>query len=204
LPDYEFTSDWFSNNAPIWQQLLTQLRPARLLEIGSYEGRATAFMIETCAVECAVELHCVDTWQGGVEHDPAAMGDVERRFDRNIELAVAAQSHPVRLYKHKTKSQLALIHLLAEGRAGSFDLVYVDGSHQAPDVLSDAVLSFSLLRVGGLLIFDDYLWSMEPPGQQDLINMPKLAIDAFTNIYRRKLGVLPAPLSQFYVEKLAP
>jgi predicted O-methyltransferase YrrM len=204
LPDYAFTTDWFSAHAPVWRQILAQLRPVRLLEIGAYEGRATCFMIETCAADRALELHCIDTWEGGVDNDPSAMGDVERRFDHNIGLALAAAAHPVQFHKHKAPSQQALVRLLADGRAGGFDLVYVDGSHQAADVLSDAVLSFALLRVGGLLIFDDYLWSMEPPGRQDLHNMPKLAIDAFTTIYQRKLAVLRAPINQLYVEKLAP
>jgi hypothetical protein len=34
--------------------------------------------------------------------------------------------------------------------------------------------------------------------------MPKIAIDAFTNIYQRKLIVLRAPLNQLYLEKLQP
>ncbi len=79
----------------------------------------------------------------------------------------------------------------------------MDGSHQAPDVLADAVFAFPLLKVGGLMIFDDYLWSMELPGQQDSFNMPKPAIDAFVNIYQRKVRVLSAPLYQLYVMKTA-
>ena len=38
----------------------------------------------------------------------------------------------------------------------NFDLIYIDASHYAPDVLSDAVLAFKLLKPGGILIFDDY------------------------------------------------
>jgi hypothetical protein len=33
-----------------------------------------------------------------------------------------------------------------------------DGSHRARDVLEDAVLSWPLLKVGGIMLFDDYLW----------------------------------------------
>ena len=53
--------------------------------------------------------------------------------------------------------------LLAEGRQGSFDFIYVDASHRAPDVLLDAVLAFQLLRIGGLIIFDDEVRSIMPP-----------------------------------------
>lgn len=200
---YDFTADWFSRFAEIWRQVLARHPAAKLLEIGSYEGRSACFLIEECARDRPIELHCIDTWAGGVEHDPQAMAQVEARFDGNIECARAAAAHPVAFHKHKSASHPALIQLLAAGGAGDFDLVYVDGSHQAPDVLADAVLSFQLLKVGGVLIFDDYLWAMEPVGAQDAFNMPKPAIDAFVNLFQRKLSVLGAPLYQLYLVKTA-
>jgi predicted O-methyltransferase YrrM len=91
---------------------------------------------------------------------------------------------------------------MASGKHGYFDLIYIDGSHQAPDVLTDAVMSFQLLKVGGVMIFDDYLWSMDKPGFQDVLKMPKPAIDAFINIFQRKMSVFfGAPIGQLYTRK---
>ncbi|MEP7085050.1 MAG: class I SAM-dependent methyltransferase [Betaproteobacteria bacterium] len=209
-PAYEFTADWFAVNVSTWDKLLPRINPRRLLEIGSFEGNSACYMIERCASQHPIELHCIDTWEGGVEHRldnfvAGNMGEVERRFDKNTELAKASARHPVVVVKHKNLSSVALVELLAvPGNAGSFDLIYVDGSHQAADVLLDAVLSFQLLRLGGLLIFDDYLWSMEPVGTQDPLNMPKPAIDAFLNLYQRKIRVVSdAPLRQIYANKTA-
>ncbi|WP_415440554.1 hypothetical protein, partial [Acetobacter orientalis] len=39
----------------------------------------------------------------------------------------------------------------------------------------DAVLSFKLLRKGGVLIFDDYLWSEGVEGGNNLLRCPKIA-----------------------------
>ena len=75
------------------------------------------------------------------------------------------------------------------------------GSHQAPDVLSDAVLSFSLLREGGVIAFDDYLWAEDMSYGRDPLRCPKPAIDAFINIYFRKVEVISAPLYQMYIRK---
>jgi predicted O-methyltransferase YrrM len=200
---YEFTTDWFTRFKGVWEQILTRHPPSKMLEIGSYEGRAACFLIETCAAEREVELHCIDSWEGGMEHDASQMSQVEQRFERNIALARAGAPEPVAFHKHKSLSHPALVKLLAEGKAGYFDLIYVDGSHQAPDVLMDAVLSFQLLKVGGVMIFDDYLWSHEPAGRQDFYNMPKPAIDAFLNIFQRKMAVLSAPLYQLYTRKIA-
>lgn len=201
--DYLFTTDWFSRNTGAWSQLLARFTPAKFLEIGSYEGRAAGFIIEQSAASRDIELHCVDTWAGGVEHDSGAMPAVEARFDSNIALARSRVEYKVAFHKHKGLSSEVMIKLISDGHGGSFDLIYVDGSHQAPDVLSDAVLAFILAKVGGLIIFDDYLWSMEARGRQDFYNMPKPAIDAFVNIYQRKLRVFEAPLYQLYTQKLA-
>jgi len=93
---------------------------------------------------------------------------------------------------------------LAGGARATIDLVYIDGSHQAPDVLSDAVLGFQLLKVGGLMIFDDYLWHIESPTAKDPLNMPKPGIDAFMNVFMRKMGIIAGgPLLQLYAEKIA-
>lgn len=201
--DYQFTVDWFTGHAWFWQELFEREKPRRFLEIGSYEGRASCFMIELAAAERDIELHCVDTWQGSVEHERGEMNSVEARFDANIARAMAAAPHTVHFRKHKAPSSEALVQMLAAGVRGHFDWIYVDGSHQAPDVLADAVLAFMLLRVGGILVFDDYLWSMEEPGSEDFFQLPKPAIDAFINLYRRKVSVIPSYVYQLYARKIA-
>ena len=200
---FDFTEDWFSHVVPVWDQILFTHAPSRLLEIGSYEGRSTCYLIEYLTAARSIELHCVDTWQGGVEHDRSGMVAVEQRFDKNVARARAAAPRRVELHKHKGLSSDVLARLLASGLREHFDLIYVDGSHQAPDVLLDAVLSFQLLKVGGVLIFDDYVWAMGEPGEQDYYQMPKPAIDAFVNVHQRKLKALQYPLYQVYFEKTA-
>ena len=64
-------------------------------------------------------------------------------------------------------------------RAARFDLVYVDGSHRGLDVLVDAALSWPLLEVGGVVVFDDYRWALL--GDDPLLR-PGPAIDAFVSL----------------------
>jgi predicted O-methyltransferase YrrM len=202
--EFTFTNDWFSQNIPVWDHLLTPIAPQRILEIGAFEGRATCYLIAKFNGGGELEIHCVDTWEGGVEHDRGTMAEVETRFDSNIERALTQVARPVRVIKHKKMSGQALAGLIAAGHSGRFDVIYVDGSHQAPDVLTDAVLAFPLLRVGGYMIFDDYLWSMENPGQQDPLNMPKPAVDAFLNIFQRKMLIMRGiPIYQIFALKIA-
>jgi len=209
--DFEFTQDWFTRFVPTWDRLLEKLRPTRILEIGCFEGRSACYLIEKCPrlVDREVSITSVDTWEGSIEHRPggtseAVMTEVERRFDRNTSLALARASGPVHFQKLKQHSRDALAGFIASGSLESFDLIYIDGSHESPDVLTDGVMAFTLLRIGGTLIFDDYVWSDQVPQRRDPSRMPKPAIDAFVNIFHRKLALYQwLPLWQFYLQKVA-
>ena len=196
-PGYAFTRKWFKKNAPLWAKLFENHKPARMLEIGSYEGYSACWAIVQAQIAGAksFELHCVDSWEGGVEHQSgpfvAAMDSVEARFAHNIAKAKADSGlEHVDVQVHKSLSHLALADLISQRRLGYFDIIYIDGSHQAPDVLTDAVMAFPLLRVGGIMAFDDYLWAVEAKGEENPLFMPKPAIDAFANLFMRKIGVV--------------
>ncbi|GLC42910.1 hypothetical protein PLESTB_001813600 [Pleodorina starrii] len=68
-----------------------------------------------------------------------------------------------------------------------FDLVYVDGSHMRADVLTDAVMAWQLLKVGGVLVFDDYLWDQYADNP---VCHPAEAVDAFLRVFAHQLHVL--------------
>ena len=207
LKSYAFTNNWFDSNARgYWDHLIPELSPTKMLEVGSYEGASAVYLIDKLAAHTPIELHCVDSWEGGVEHNQggafaADMGSVESRFKHNVALSIEAAIYKPNLIVHKGFSDLSLARLIAGGATESFDFIFIDGSHQAPDVLSDAILGFKLLKIGGVMAFDDYLWSENLPYGKDLLRCPKPAIDAFTNLYARKLDVLPAPLYQLFIRK---
>jgi predicted O-methyltransferase YrrM len=201
-PKYEFTEDWFSRNEKEWDQVVSQLNPRKVIEIGSYEGRSACYLTEKFAARSLVELHCIDTWEGGEGHDPSEMPFVEQRFDRNIERAQETFGRIAVIRKHKMMSAEALIGLAFEDRNPDFDLIYIDGSHVACDVLTDAILAFRLLRVGGLMIFDDYLWGLDMSSEQDFLQVPKSGVDAFVNVFQRKVQIVrDVPLHQLFVVK---
>lgn len=188
--DYEFTQDWFMYGTQLWPHLIQHLPkhddPRRILEIGSFEGRSTVWLIENM-MRPYDELVCIDTWAGGEEHSKLNMGDIEARFDRNIEKAAAKVPH-LKIQKIKDVSTWGLARQMdwLENPLFMFDFIYVDGSHQAPDVLCDAVMSWRVLRDGGVMVFDDYMWG-DP---RMPLHRPKIAIDAFMNIFAAEMIVL--------------
>lgn len=202
---YLFNDDWFSHNIPALNHIFETFQPQRILEIGSYEGRSAAYFIEKgLQFQVELEIHCVDSWEGGREHiGRHDMQTAEELFDRNMQLAATAFPQ-AEIIKYKGYSHPTLMALCAQGMEGYFDFVYVDGSHEAPDVLLDALLAHRLVRVGGVIAFDDYLWSPQPPTQEEHYWLVKPAVDHYVNTYQRKLHVLQSlPLYQLYVQKLA-
>lgn len=201
--EYIFTQNWFLNTKSIWDEIIPKIKPRNILEVGSFEGASTCYLIETTSHFQPIEVHCIDTWEGGVEHKTQDfnMKSVEQRFDHNIQIAISESKNKVDFKKHKGSSDVELSRLIAEGKSNYFDFVYIDGSHQAPDVLLDSALGFKLLKIGGVMVFDDYVWHENLPYGKDPLRCPKLAIDSFININFRKLNIITAPLYQMYIVK---
>ncbi len=200
--DYEFTVDWFSKYWPIWLTFIAGQKISKILEIGSFEGRSACTMIEHFSETAPLEVFCVDDWSSEFERGAYDMELAEQRFNRNINRAIAGTRHPVSVYKHKGKSVEVMSALMAQQHQASFDLIFVDGSHQAPDVLADLVLAYHLCAQGGLIICDDYLWSDVEHGSEDLLAMPRAAITAFANLFIRKVALWGGlPLYQVYFRK---
>ena len=185
--DYEFTTDWFTSYWENWITFIGDRKISKILEIGSFEGRSTCAMIEHFGRKGPLHVSCVDDWHGSPELRQFDMSAVEQRFNRNITRAVGRVANRVDVYKRKGRSVEVLSGLMQEHQ-NSFDLVFVDGSHQPGDVLTDLVLSYHLCAVGGQIICDDYLWNNAPHGEQDLLMMPRLAIDAFAHAFMRKVA----------------
>lgn len=180
MSDYKFTQDWFKWAPPVWEQLVPML-PTRkdFLEIGSFEGRSAVWTIEHM-MEDGGEIVCIDTWQGGEDHVNNEMDGAEERFDTNIKLA--KEKFPNRnVIRCKGLSTTWLSALVQDKR--SFDFIYIDGSHTAPDTLTDACISWALLKTNGLMVFDDYMWG-DP---RDALHRPKIAIDSFCTVFAESI-----------------
>ena len=181
MTDFKFTQDWFHWAPEIWQQLTPTLpERKRFLELGAFEGRSTAWIVENM-LEDDGTLISVDTWEGAEEHVKMglAMPDAEDNYDHNLRLL--GEQYPERaVLKFKMTSYEAITRIAG---GPQFDFVYVDASHTAPDVLTDACVAWPLLKDKGVMVFDDYLWGE----QRDVLHRPKLAVDAFVNIFAEQL-----------------
>ncbi|MGB3188658.1 MAG: tetratricopeptide repeat protein [Limnoraphis sp.] len=157
--NYQFTQDWFSNNIPIWKKHLTPFSNTpelNILEIGSYQGMSTCWFIDHILTHPTAKITCIDPY-------------FKPEFDDNIFKTNAVQ----KVTKMIAYSQDILDSL----PANFYDIVYIDGCHLAMTALQDALQSWRLTKVGGVIIFDDYaVKEQDNPEQQ-----AKVGIDYFLN-----------------------
>jgi SAM-dependent methyltransferase len=167
-----FTEDWFTMHIPTWDRVLRELegRGAKILELGSFEGLSACYALWRLP---DAHVTCVDTFAGIPGYSAYGITtDIEDAFDHNVALVDAERTRKLVGETHRV-----LPGLVADGE--QFDLVYVDASHIAVDVLVDAGLAWKLLRPGGIAIFDDY--GLVPPGE-DPLEHPQPAIKAFVDL----------------------
>jgi predicted O-methyltransferase YrrM len=155
------------------------------LEVGSFEGRSACWLLQNILTHESSRMTCIDLFaqersQGAYDTTglDSSMMSTEDRFDYNIRQAGAFD----RVEKLKGHSHEVLRSL----PRASYDFIYIDGSHVGKDVLEDAVVAWPLLKAGGVLTFDDYLWRDEP----DPLRCPQIGIDAFLRVYEGHYRVL--------------
>lgn len=142
-----------------------------MIEIGSFEGRSSVWFADQLSP--TGRLYCIDSWLGGEEISRTNlnfdMSRIRQNFIHNINI------HPKtdRIRVHVSDSRIALSNLMSALHS-NVDFIYVDGSHTQCDTLFDVVLSWQLLKKGGVMIVDDYLNEM---ATNDPLLRPKHAVD---------------------------
>lgn len=172
---FEFTETWADDNIPFTAPLLREFAQGRLaidyLEIGAYEGRHLAFVDHLLPGKVAATV--IDPWFDPALNPEEKYHSVEPRFARNARRLGFSALKVVRGF-----STYELPKMLEAGAA--FDLIYVDGSHTAWAVFVDLAFCAALLRVGGLMILDDYWHGVSEIGGPGV----KPAVDRFHGAFR--------------------
>jgi hypothetical protein len=148
-------------------------REIKCLQIGAYTGDATKWMVENILKQPHSFLVDVDTWEGSDEavHHNMDWKDVYKTYtDKN---ATAIFNQQVVVMQMTSDRYFAGI-----GEEQIFDFIYVDGDHTAFAVLRDGSNAYDKLKVGGILAFDDYIWSASKGDFYD----PRYAIDALCHL----------------------
>ena len=146
------------------------------LEIGSFCGNSAAWTIQNILTDKTSKITCIDPWNGNIAHETFDFSDVEAAFDEQLE------PFKDQLIKHKAYSD----QWLMKNRSEMYDFIYIDGDHMPHAFMIDALLSWELLKPGGIMAIDDYGWT-HPQGSQ---YNPAAAIDMFVSMYSDHLTVI--------------
>lgn len=156
----------------------------KILEIGVYEGESTKWFLSNLITHKDSVLYAVDSFEGSPEYNRNHfISTVKQKFLKSIK-STKKEKHVkiMEMYSYN-----ALIELISnnDGKL-MFDIIYIDASHEAKDVISDAILSWNILNIGGVVIFDDYKWNLL---LQDF-SKPKIAVDSFIEIMKPTINIL--------------
>lgn len=185
-----FSVDWFSHNIPTLEIVMNRYKghekPLVFVEIGSYEGRSTLWLLENVLTGQNDKILCIDPFTGSMEHEnvPHNLIDI---FHENT------KQHKEKIIAIQDTSQNAMAYIKSDWA----DCIYIDGSHKAKDVLDDAINAYRVAKQGGIIVFDDYMWDVYSAPQF----IPKTGIDAFLSVYGDNVKILHTGY-QLIVEKL--
>ena len=142
-------------------------RPVKYLEIGSYTGISSTFILSHPFPTYAT---LVDPCVLSTEHFGGTL-DQESTIRKN--LASIVPNNPCNLTRpwdlHVGFSPVAL------PVGESFDIIFIDGDHSAKGVWADYNNTVDLLRPGGFMVFDDYLdWQYSGAVREAVDNIAKI------------------------------
>lgn len=173
-PKYRFSYDWVSPHTKEWEKDLQHLKGkpnVHALEIGCFEGQSACWFLDNILTDSTSRLICVDPFA-------VPMATILLRFfETHFDLNIAASGASDRVTKLIGPSQVVVRTL----QPTQFDFIYVDGSHKVGDVLQDAVLAWTVLRPGGVVMFDDYAL-VDDVSEGLMARAPGRALDAFMGI----------------------
>ena len=188
-----FRYNWFEITArPYFQRFLSRYKgksELRFLEIGPFEGMATVWMLENILTDNGCRILVIDTFEGSQEHNKETLGNLLEIFKGNIE----RWEDKVDIIVGRSQVDLTNMDL-----GETFDFIYIDGSHIATDVYTDAIHGFRKLKKGGYMAFDDYDWFGVTGKKEDT---PKPGIDRFLSEKNGQYRLLLKEY-QVWVEKI--
>jgi predicted O-methyltransferase YrrM len=175
---------WNGNN-PIFAQLISQVKPNIILEVGTWKGQSTISMAKAVkALHYQATIFCIDTWLGAIEfkENERLYGDDWNRM--------LLHGYPQVYYQFISNCvHEDVIDLIEPVPATSRDavkfvpdaeLIYIDGDHTYLGVLEDLNNYWPKLKPGGVMFGDDYTLKLSKPRANDQYN-PEVykAIDEF-------------------------
>tara|TARA_B110000967_G_scaffold139754_1_gene142679 strand:- start:164 stop:883 length:720 start_codon:yes stop_codon:yes gene_type:complete len=186
LETKKISTDYFSLNAYYWDLVINKnFKDFSYLEIGSWEGNSASYILKNFKTK---KVFCVDVWDTDT-HDLK-----EAQLNRFENFLINLNEFKERFSFFKGTSD----NFFLNNREG-FDIIYIDGWHEADQVYKDINNSWNSLNINGLIICDDYFY-----GEIKLNNdsdLPANAINKFLIEKRDKINIVCVNNTQIFIKK---
>jgi predicted O-methyltransferase YrrM len=182
MKNYKFTENWFTDDGLSVLNDLEITKELHILEIGSFEGKSTIWFLENLLQNEKSTITCVDPWTNfSQDHDSLnshfkeknEWNLIERKTKEIFLQNIVESGNSGKVFIRQGFSDNILPSLITEQKM--YDMIFIDGNHTAPYVMMDLVMSWPLLKKGGIILFDDYTWGLDKP----TTIRPKESVDYF-------------------------
>jgi SAM-dependent methyltransferase len=198
---------WYYDH-PIFQQIISQLKPTKIIEVGSLYGASAIHMAKlTKELGLHAEILCIDTFLGAPEYwEEATMPQLKLRcgFPRFYEQFMV---NVIMSGQQDVITPFPLVSTLAaqvlRSRNISVDLIYVDAAHTYREALADIQAFWPLVRPGGVMFGDDFdiNWPGVIRAVHEWTEEEKLTLGRASAMASTPRGSLPN--TKWYVQKPA-
>jgi predicted O-methyltransferase YrrM len=152
----------------IMVSLLKLLRPARVFEFGTFLGYSSSLMLKNTDPSC--EVHTIDLgddveryreaegYSDAELHADDKKNDDYLRFTQGTKGAVYLADLPERDRGRLTvlRGDSTQLDVAGKGYSGAFDLVFIDGGHDAATIASDTRKALEMIGGDGVIVWHDY------------------------------------------------
>ncbi len=142
---------WFNHeNRETLSQVIFHKKVKKVLEVGSWLGLSTSFIASLLPEDGVV--FAVDHFEGSLEHKMDHYKELPTLYQQFLSNMVHTNSYKkVKPIRACSKDAAKLVH-------ETFDLIYIDASHDEASVYEDLCVWEKKLTFHGILCGDDYYW----------------------------------------------
>jgi predicted O-methyltransferase YrrM len=182
MKNYTFTENWFNDDGLSILNELGVKKELHILEVGSFEGKSTIWFLDNILQNKNSTITCVDPWMNySQDHDSLNSYNnednewmlTERKTKEIFLHNIIESGDSDKVIIRQGFSNKILPSLITEQKM--YDIIFIDGNHTAPYVMMDSIMSWGVLKKGGILIFDDYTWGLD----RTTTLRPKESVDYF-------------------------
>jgi cephalosporin hydroxylase len=197
-PEHENPLDFYP---PIFEQLIQELKPSVILELGSYKGKSAIQFANLCKkYNLPTKVFCVDTWLGSAEHTDS-------------DDLMKVHGWPTMFYQFlaniiHTGHQDRVIPIPVDTMSNYRDmvinnikvpLIYIDAGHFYESVYVDIKYYWEVLEDGGVMFGDDYEWGDVARAVKDFFGDNFTVVEGDEKVHKHwiaRKGATPTPVTQ--------